>query len=361
MTDILVYGQLLNKYQENPMDYLEFEKPLIEIEKNIAQLKEKALKEKIDFSETIGRLEKEVQDKRRSLYQNLTPDQRLKIARHPSRPNMLDYLTLAFTDFVELHGDRNYGDDPAMVGGLARIGNQRVVVVGQQKGRDTKEKLFRNFGMAHPEGYRKALRLMQMAERFHLPVVCLIDIPGAYPGISAEERGQASAIAVNLREMMNLRTPVVCVIIGEGGSGGALGIGVGDKVIMLEHSYYSVISPEGCSAILWKTSDRAADAAVALKMTARDLQGFGIIDGIVEEPLGGAHRDPQATAAAMKKVILALIEELSRLSIPELLTHRYEKYRQIGAYHSDALSRKPSASMKSPGTPTPSNAALQEK
>jgi acetyl-CoA carboxylase carboxyl transferase subunit alpha len=323
------------------MDYLDFETPLIEIEKNIAQLKEKALKEKIDFSETIGKLEKEVQEKKRILYQNLRPDQRLKIARHPSRPHTLDYLSLVFTDFMELHGDRCFGDDPAIMGGLAKISTsknefQRVLVLGQQKGRDTKEKLFRNFGMAHPEGYRKALRLMQMAERFHLPIVCLIDIPGAYPGISAEERGQASAIAVNLREMMNLRTPMICIIIGEGGSGGALGIGVGDRVIMLEHSYYSVISPEGCSAILWKTSDRSADAAKALKMTARDLLGFGIIDSIVEEPLGGAHRDPQTTAATLKKTILASIEELSRIKTTELLKRRYEKYRQMGAYHSSA-------------------------
>ncbi len=349
------------------MDFLEFEKPLIEIEKNIAQLKEKALKEKIDFSETIGRLEKEVQEKKRLLYQDLSPDQRLKIARHPNRPNMLDYLNLAFTDFVELHGDRYFGDDPAIVGGLARINSLNVVILGQQKGRDTKEKLFRNFGMAHPEGYRKALRLMQMAERFHLPIVCLIDTSGAYPGISAEERGQSSAIAVNLREMMNLRTPIICIVIGEGGSGGALGIGVGDKIFMFEHSYYSVISPEGCSAILWKNSEQAAvmEAARALKMTARDLLGFGIIDGIVEEPLGGAHRDSQASASSMKKIILASLEELSHFGAKELLKRRYEKYRQIGAYHkaasahNEASSRKP-ASVKA-SSPSPVNSETAKK
>ncbi|MBN2143736.1 MAG: acetyl-CoA carboxylase carboxyltransferase subunit alpha [Candidatus Aureabacteria bacterium] len=321
------------------MEPLDFEKPLMEIEKNIVQLKEKALNEKIDFSETIAVLEKEVIEKKKQLYRNLSPDQRLKIARHPNRPNTLDYISFIFKDFIELHGDRVFGDDNAIIAGLATVGGHGVVVIGQQKGKDTKEKLFRNFGMAHPEGYRKALRIMQMASRFQVPIISFIDTPGAFPGISAEERGQASAIAVNLREMMSLKTPVICYVIGEGGSGGALGIAVGDKIVMLEHAYYSVISPEGCAAILWKTATKTPEAAQALKMTATDLHAFGIVDEILEEPLGGAHRNPQEMAQTIKLSIIQTIEEFSRLGGEALIRHRQEKFRQIGVYQTQALSQ----------------------
>jgi acetyl-CoA carboxylase carboxyl transferase subunit alpha len=247
----------------------------------------------------------------------------------------MDYIRMIFKDFIELHGDRVFSDDPAIVGGVAHLGGFRVMVVALEKGRDTKEKLHRNFGTAHPEGYRKALRLMKTADRFGLSIIALIDTPGAYPGISAEERGQAIAIATNLREMMGLRVPMIPVIIGEGGSGGALGIGVGDKIIMLEHSYYSVISPEGCAAILWKNQEKAPDAAIALKMTARDLLGFGIIDEILEEPLGGAHRDPETTAKTLEDALIRSLEELRPLSPEVLLKKRYEKFRQMGSYRSE--------------------------
>jgi acetyl-CoA carboxylase carboxyl transferase subunit alpha len=317
------------------MEYLDFERPLIEIEKNISQLKEKALSEDMDFSDTIAQLEKEVLEKKKKLFQELNPSQRLKIARHPRRPLAMDYIRMIFKDFIELHGDRVFSDDPAIVGGVAHLGGFRVMVVALEKGRDTKEKLHRNFGTAHPEGYRKALRLMKTADRFGLSIIALIDTPGAYPGISAEERGQAIAIATNLREMMGLRVPMIPVIIGEGGSGGALGIGVGDKIIMLEHSYYSVISPEGCAAILWKNQEKAPDAAIALKMTARDLLGFGIIDEILEEPLGGAHRDPETTAKTLEDALIRSLEELRPLSPEVLLKKRYEKFRQMGSYRSE--------------------------
>jgi len=317
------------------MDSLDFEKPLIEIELHISQLKEKAKTENMDFSETIKQLEKEVFQKKKKLFKNLEPYQRLKIARHPKRPLAADYINLIFSDFMELHGDRLFGDDPAIIAGLAKIDNNPVMIIAQEKGRNTKDKLFRNFGTAHPEGYRKSLRIMKMAAKFGLPIIIFIDTPGAFPGISAEERGQAGAIAVNLRDMMHLDVPVVPIIIGEGGSGGALGIGIGDKIIMLEHAYYSVISPEGCSAILWKTQEKAADAAKALKMNVTDLLKFGIIDEALEEPLGGAHRDPDLMAKTMKKSILNSLEELKHFSSKDLLNKRYEKFRQIGVYLSD--------------------------
>ena len=318
------------------MEYLDFERPLLEIEKNIAMLKEKAQIEKIDLTDTIAKLEYEVNEKKKQLFLNITPVQRLKIARHPKRPLCQDYLQLIFNDFIELHGDRYFGDDSAIIGGLAKIDETPVLVVGQEKGRDTKEKLFRNFGTAHPEGYRKALRLFQMADRFGLPIIVFIDTPGAFPGIAAEERGQALAIAVNLREMMNLKVPVIPIIIGEGGSGGALGVGVGDKIIMLEHSYYSVISPEGCAAILWKNQERVPDAAIALKMTGKDLLGFGLVDEVLSEPLGGAQKNPKEMANVIKKAILNALNELSIYSGEELLTRRYEKFRQMGAYLSSS-------------------------
>jgi len=315
------------------MDFLEFEKPLMEIEHNIAQLKEKALSEKMDFSTTIAALEKEVLEKKRELYGNLTPDQTLKIARHPERPKTLDYIEKICTDFIELHGDRLFGDDPAIVGGLANIDKHRIIIMGQQKGYDTKDKVYRNFGTAHPEGYRKALRLMKMAHRFGLPIITLIDTPGAYPGIGAEERGQAAAIAVNLKEMMELEVPVIPVIIGEGGSGGALGIGVGDRILMLEHAYYSVISPEGCATILWKSTEKTSEAASALKMTARDLLGLGIIDQILLEPLGGSHRDPDTMAQTIKSALQNTLDELGSLSGCQLTEARLAKFRKIGVYN----------------------------
>lgn len=325
------------------MEYLDFERPLLEIEKNIAMLKEKAQIEKIDLTDTIAKLEYEVNEKKKQLFLNLTPVQRLKIARHPKRPLCQDYLQLVFNDFIELHGDRCFGDDSAIIGGLAKIDETPVLIVGQEKGRDTKEKLFRNFGTAHPEGYRKALRLFQMADRFGLPIIVFIDTPGAFPGIAAEERGQALAIAVNLREMMNLKVPVIPIIIGEGGSGGALGVGVGDKIIMLEHSYYSVISPEGCAAILWKNQEKVPDAAIALKMTGKDLLGFGLVDEVLSEPLGGAQKNPKEMANGIKKAILNALNELSIYSGEELLTRRYEKFRQMGAYLSSNLTTPSSA------------------
>ena len=262
--------------------------------------------------------------------ESLTPWERVQIARHPKRPFMLDYVSLAFTDFCEMHGDRHIGDDSAMPGGFARIGGHRVMLIGHQKGRDTKENLKRNFGCAHPEGYRKAIRLMKLAEKFGLPVVTMIDTPGAFPGIGAEERNIAEAIAFNLREMALLKVPVISVVLGEGGSGGALGIGVADRVIMLENAYYSVISPEGCAAILWKHRKHAPQAAAAMKLVAPDIKGLGLIDDIIPEPPGGAHHDHQATAASFRDVVLRHLMELVALPTDRLLAERYAKYRDFG-------------------------------
>ena len=274
------------------MQLLEFEKPIAELEREVEKLRAKAASQNIDMSADIASMEVKLAETRRTIYENLTPWQRVQIARHTQRPFMLDYIALAFSDFCELHGDRRIGDDHSMPGGFARIGGRRVVVIGHQKGRNTKENLHRNFGSAHPEGYRKALRLMKLAEKFALPVIALIDTPGAYPGIGAEERNIAEAIAYNLREMMLLKVPVIAVVLGEGGSGGALGIGVADRVLMLENAYYSVISPEGCAAILWKHRKHAPDAAEAMKLAAPDLLKLGLIDGVIKEPHGGARRDP---------------------------------------------------------------------
>ena len=311
------------------MESFEFEKHLVEMENTIQKLKDTEMKN----SDAVKQLEEELIQKKQQVYQNLSPEKRMKISRHPSRPGTLDFIRMVFTDFLELHGDRLFSDDPAMIGGLAQIGNHTVMVIGQEKGKDTKEKLFRNFGTAHPEGYRKAMRLMELAARFHIPIITLIDTPGAYPGISAEERGQASAIACNLRDMMQLKVPIIPVIIGEGGSGGALGIGVGDHVLMFEHAYYSVISPEGCSAILWKTPEKTGDAALSLKMTAKDLVGFRIVDGVLEEPLGGAHHDPQMMADILQKTLLQTLEVFKDVSEEELLRMRHEKFRKIGVYY----------------------------
>src|SRR6266436_2272445 len=273
---------------------LDFERPLLELERQIEELKRVAGETAVDVAKELAPLEKRLAELRTEIYKNLTPMQRVQVARHPKRPYTLDYLSTVFTDFVELHGDRLFRDDPALVGGWARLDGMSVMVIGHQKGRDTKENLYRNFGMAHPEGYRKALRLMHLAEQFRAPVVTLVDTAGAYPGLGAEERGQAEAIAFNLREMAKVQTPIVTVVIGEGGSGGALAIAVADVVLMFENSIYSVISPEGCASILWRDGKKGAQAAQALKLTAADLDRLGVIDGILPEPLGGAHRDPDA-------------------------------------------------------------------
>ena len=314
---------------------LDFEKPILELERKIEELKKFTSSENIDLSSEIKKLEDKLDKVKREVFEGLTPWQRVQIARHPKRPYTFDYINLIMTDFAEIHGDRVFGDDKALVCGLAKIDGQKVVVMGHQKGRDTKENLMRNFGSAHPEGYRKAMRIMKLGEKFKLPIIVFIDTPGAYPGIGAEERGQAEAIAYNLMEMARVKVPIICFIIGEGGSGGALGIGVGDRICVLENAYYSVISPEGCAAILWKDRARAPDAAKALKLTAQDLLDLGLIDEIVREPLGGAHRDPAKTAAAIKESIKKHLKELSALAPAALIEARYEKYRKIGAFSTE--------------------------
>jgi len=311
---------------------LDFEKPIFELEQKIEELKSFTSREDIDLSSEIKKLESRLEKIKKDIFDNLTPWQRVQIARHPKRPYTLDYIDMLMTDFVELHGDRHFADDKAMVCGLAKFNGKNVVCIGHQKGHDTKENLARNFGSANPEGYRKALRVMKLAEKFNLPIVIFIDTPGAYPGIGAEERGQAEAIAYNLREMTNIAVPIIVFVIGEGGSGGALGIGVCDKVFVLENAYYSVISPEGCAAILWKERSKAPDAAEALKLTANDLFEIGIIDGIIKEPLGGAHRDPNLTAQNIKKELINSLNVLTKVAKKELLETRYSKFRKIGAF-----------------------------
>jgi len=312
------------------MQLLEFEKPIAELERELDKLRTKSDSQNIDMSAEIAIMEGKLADTRRSIYENLTPWQRVQIARHTNRPFMLDYVSLAFTGFSELHGDRHIGDDHSMPGGFARIGGKRVVVLGHQKGRDTKENLKRNFGSAHPEGYRKALRLMKLAEKFNLPVIALIDTPGAFPGIGAEERNIAEAIAFNLREMMLLKVPVIAVVFGEGGSGGALGIGVADRVLMMENAYYSVISPEGCAAILWKHRKHAPEAAEAMKLAAPDLKKLNLIDEVIPEPNGGAHHDHAVAAANFQEVVLRQLDELTKLPVDVLLDRRYAKFRAFG-------------------------------
>ena len=311
---------------------LEFERPLIELEKQLEQLTADAARNALDIGPAITSLRQRIDDQRRETYSNLSAWQRVQIARHVQRPFTLDYINACFEDFTELHGDRHVGDDHSMPGGLARFNDQPCVVLGHQKGRDTKENLLRNFGSAHPEGYRKALRLMRLGEKFGMPIIAFIDTPGAFPGIGAEERNIAEAIAFNLREMMLLRTPVVAVVIGEGGSGGALGIGVADRVLILENAYYSVISPEGCAAILWKHRQHAPEAAEAMKLTAGDLLALGLVDGMIPEPAGGAHHDHATAAANVKSAIAGAIAELAALSTDDLLAQRYEKFRRFGAF-----------------------------
>jgi acetyl-CoA carboxylase carboxyl transferase subunit alpha len=310
---------------------LEFEKPILRVREDIQDLQKKyASKPSDKLAAQIVDFEKRELALKADIHSKLTPWQRVQISRHVNRPFMLDYARLCCDDFLELHGDRHIGDDHAMPGGFATWGGQKIVLLGHQKGRDTKENLLRNFGSANPEGYRKALRLMRMAEKFGLPIVTLIDTPGAFPGIGAEERNIAEAIAFNLREMMLLRTPIVSVVIGEGGSGGALGIGIADRVLMMENAYYSVISPEGCAAILWKSREHAPEAAQALKLSAQDLQKLGIIHGIVDEPLGGAHHDHDTAAASLKTAVSNAIQELKALSTDQLLEQRYQNFRAMG-------------------------------
>ena len=314
------------------LEGLDFEIPIVELEKKIEELKTIATRQDIDFSGEIKRLEQKLDSAKHQVYENLTPWQRVQLARHPKRPYTLDYIDMIMTDFQELHGDRRFSDDKAIVAGLAKVDKVNIMVIGHQKGRDTKENLIRNFGSAHPEGYRKAMRLMNLADKFGLPIVLFIDTPGAYPGIGAEERGQAEAIAYNLREMFSLRVPIIVIVIGEGGSGGALGIGVGDRIYVLENAYYSVISPEGCAAILWKERSKSPDAARALKLTAKDLLELRLIDDIIREPLGGAHRNPSETAENIKAVIERDLEMLKGMSKEKLLDLRYAKFRSIGVF-----------------------------
>jgi acetyl-CoA carboxylase carboxyl transferase subunit alpha len=311
---------------------LDFEKPLVELEEKLEELKRHLHGKDIDLDPEVRMIQEKIEETRKETYANLTAWQRVQIARHTARPFFLDYVELAFTDFVELKGDRLFGDDASMPAGLATINGIKCLLIGQQKGRDVKENLLRNFGSPHPEGYRKALRLMRLGEKFKLPIVTLIDTPGAYPGIGAEERHIAESIAVNLREMMILKTPIVAVVIGEGGSGGALGIGVADRVLMLENAYYSVISPEGCAAILWKHRKHAPEAAEALKLNAGELLKLGVIDGVVAEPLGGAHRDPAETGRNLKEAIVAALHELEKIPAEKLAKRRYDKFRQMGRF-----------------------------
>ncbi len=312
--------------------YLDFEKPILELQKKISDMEEFSRVENIELDGEIRSLQGKLKKLQDDIFSSLTRWQRVQLARHPRRPYTLDYINLMTADFVELHGDRGFADDKAMVGGLARLEGRPVMILGQQKGRDTKGKLFRNFGMANPEGYRKALRLMQMAAKFGRAIIILIDTPGAFPGIGAEERGQAESIARNLREMAIIEVPIIITIIGEGASGGALGIGLGDRVYMMENAWYSVISPEGCAAILCRDAAKAPDAAEALKLTAEDVMKLSLIDGIIPEPEGGAHRDPQAAAASLKRCILEALTEVDRLPPAELIARRIQKYRQIGVY-----------------------------
>jgi acetyl-CoA carboxylase carboxyl transferase subunit alpha len=309
---------------------LEFEKPIVELEKQLDELKKHSKLSSVDLEREVRAMEEKIEKTKRQTYDTLTAWQKVQIARHNARPFALDYFKSAFSDFVELHGDRFFGDDEAMPCGLATIGEFRCAVVAHQKGRDTKENIRRNFGCANPEGYRKALRVMRLGEKFRLPIVALIDTPGAYPGVGAEERHIAESIAVNLREMMLLRTPIIAAVIGEGGSGGALGIGVADRVLMFENAYYSVISPEGCAAILWKHRSHAPEAAEALRLTATHLKNLELIDEVIPEPLGGAHQDPELAAKNLRESLLKHLAELVKKPVNKLLEQRYEKFRRMG-------------------------------
>jgi acetyl-CoA carboxylase carboxyl transferase subunit alpha len=311
---------------------LSFEKPLVELRNKIAELRRFTEEKDIDFTDEIARLEEKARNLEKEIYGNLTPWQRVQIAKHLERPTTLDYIERIFTDFIELHGDRVYGDDPALIGGIAKLDGIPVTIVGHQKGKDTKDNIRRNFGMAHPEGYRKALRLMQQADKFGRPIISFINTAGAYPGKAGEERGQSEAIARNLREMAGFKVPIICIVTGEGGSGGALGIGVGNHLYMLENSWYSVISPEGAAALLWKDAGLAQRAAETMRITAPDLYKLGVVDRIIEEPMGGAHKNVDYQATLVKQAIVEGLAELSKLSGDELIEHRYQKYKKIGSY-----------------------------
>ena len=310
--------------------YLDFEKPIADLEARLEETKKLAQTSNVDVSAAVLMLQQSIDTLRREIFQNLTRWQRVQLSRHPDRPYTLDYISLMCSQFIELHGDRTVRDDPAMVGGFCELEGQTVMIIGQQKGRNTKQRQYRNFGMPNPEGYRKALRLMKLAEKFNKPIITMIDTPGAYPGLEAEERGQGEAIARNLKEMFMLKVPVICIVIGEGASGGALGIAIGDKVLMLENTWYSVISPENCSTILWRSWDYKEQAAEAMKLTARDMQRNRLVDEIVEEPIGGAHNDHQAMANHLKEVILQALDELNALSPEERINQRIDKFCEMG-------------------------------
>ncbi|MCA9188023.1 MAG: acetyl-CoA carboxylase carboxyltransferase subunit alpha [Pirellulaceae bacterium] len=309
---------------------LAFEQPIYDLESRIETLEKNPPSSRDE--DQLRAMRRELTESTKAIYENLTPWQRVQVARHQDRPQTRDYLTLVFDEFVELHGDRNFGDDRAMLTGFAKLGKYKVMVVGHQKGRNVKERSACYFGCAHPEGYRKALLKMKLAEKFGIPIICLIDTPGAYPGVGAEERGQSQAIAENMFEMSRITTPIVCVVIGEGGSGGALGVGVGDRVAVLQHAYYSVISPEGCAGILWKSNQYAEKAAEALRFTSEDLSKFGVVDDVIDEPLGGAHRDHHGMAARLKRYLLKSVRELETLTPDDLVKKRYEKFRRIGVF-----------------------------
>jgi acetyl-CoA carboxylase carboxyl transferase subunit alpha len=314
------------------LNFLDFEQPIAELEAKIEELRYVGSDNEINIGEEISRLQSKSRELTENIFSHLKSAQIAQLARHPQRPYFLDYVDLVFTDFEELHGDRAFADDPAIVGGVARLDGRPVMIIGQQKGRDTKEKVRRNFGMPRPEGYRKAKRLMEMAERFKLPILTFIDTPGAYPGVGAEERGQSEAIARNLFVMSELKTPIVCTVIGEGGSGGALAIGVGDRLMMLQYSTYSVISPEGCASILWKSAEKAPEAAEAMGLTAPRLQELGLVDHIITEPLGGAHRDSQSMAERLKQALIDSLEVLDAIPLDKLLDQRYQRLMQYGNF-----------------------------
>ena len=322
-------------------DYLDFEQPIIELQSKLDALTRttQASGVEVDFESEAEQIREKIEETRKTIYSKLTPWQRIQLARHPRRPYTLDYIETAFDEFSELHGDRLYSDDRAVVSGFAKLGEEHVMVMGTQKGRNTKENVLRNFGCAHPEGYRKALRLMKLANKFGLPIITIIDTAGAFPGIGAEERHIAEAIAVNLKEMMTLEVPIIAVVIGEGGSGGALGIGVADRVLILENAYYSVISPEGCAAILWKDRAAAPDAAEALKITSDHLKKFGLVDEIIPEPLGGAHNDPAQTAETLKAQLLNHLKALKKTPLKKLQVERYEKFRAHGQFEEQKLAK----------------------
>lgn len=324
---------------ESPVYVLEFEKPLRELSRQLDELRQRSIETNVDLAAEIREIERKIDATRREIYSNLTPWQQVQIARHPKRPYALDYMVEIFSDFQELHGDRQYKDDRAIIGGTAFFNGDAVIAIAQQKGRDPKERILRNFGMPQPEGYRKALRLLRLAEKFGLPVITFIDTPGAFPGIESEARHVSEAIAVNLREMALLRTPTISVVVGEGGSGGALGIGVTDRVLILENSYYSVISPEGCAAILWKNGTAAPRAAEALRLSAGNLEKLGVVDEVIAEPPGGAHNDPPQAAAALKYALQKHLNDLRAVPVPQLLELRYERFRHLGVYEEAGVAR----------------------